>query len=183
MQDWQHAVVMLLALVNGQFMELGVPIAASGRNVAVSREVTWLPASTQVSASRVAPPGRSDQVAQSRLMNKLPAFFQAYASGDSAVLNKCLVPGSSVTGLGGAVTFDQISALHARPGGATRQVTVTVMWQLSGQPGSAAGKTRDDIETQDDIWYVPRRRSKRQMVCKRDRCYCGGGEGSDYPRI
>ena len=72
-------------------------------------------------------------------MNVLPAFFQAYASADSAALNRFLARGASVTGLGGAVTFDQISALHVPPGGTTRQITVTVIWQLSVQPGSATG--------------------------------------------
>ena len=37
-QDPQHAVVTLLALVNGQLLELGVPVAASGAAVTVSGE-------------------------------------------------------------------------------------------------------------------------------------------------
>ena len=37
-QDSQHAVVTLLAMVDGQLMELGVPIAASGPDVVVSGE-------------------------------------------------------------------------------------------------------------------------------------------------
>ena len=41
-QDPRHAVVMLLALVNGQLMQLGVPIAASGTGVVVSGEPAWL---------------------------------------------------------------------------------------------------------------------------------------------
>ena len=77
-QDPRHAVVTLLALVNGQFMELGVPVAASGGGVVVSGEPAWLPAPPQISPPPAAPRG-SDQVAQSQLMNELPAFFQAYA--------------------------------------------------------------------------------------------------------
>jgi len=90
MQDRQHAVVTLLAVVNGQLMELGVPVAASGVQ-------SWSPAS---------PPGcprppdsaardgwrSSDPVAHSQLMNELPAFFQAYANGDSAALNQFIAP-------------------------------------------------------------------------------------------
>ena len=57
---------------------------------------------------------------------------------DSAVLNRFGVHGVSVAGLGGAVTFDQISALHVPPGGTTRQITVTVIWELSEPPGSVA---------------------------------------------
>ena len=48
-QDRQHAVVTLLALVNGQLMELGVPVAASGSGVVVSGEPAWLPAPPQIS--------------------------------------------------------------------------------------------------------------------------------------
>jgi hypothetical protein len=136
-QDKQHAVVTLLASVNGQLMELGVPIAASGSAVVVSGEPAWLPAPAQISLPAVAP-GSSDQVAQSQLMNELPAFFQAYGGGDSATLNKFLAPGVSLTGLGGSVTFDAISGLHVPPGGASRQITVSVIWQLVSQ-GMASG--------------------------------------------
>ena len=135
-QDPRHAVVTLLALLNGQLMELGVPVAATGSGLVVSGVPAWLPAPPQISPSPA--PRGSDQVAQSQLMNELPAFFQAYGSGDSAGLNRFVVHGISVAGLGGAVTFDQISALHVPPGGTTRQITVTVIWQLPEPPGSTA---------------------------------------------
>ena len=162
-QDGQHAVVTLLALVNGQTMELGVPIAAAGGGVVVSGEPAWLPAPPQI-APPAAPRG-SDPVAQSQLMNELPAFFRAYASGDSAALNGFVVRGVSVTGLDGAVAFDSISALHVPPGGATRQITVTVIWQLAEQPGSAAGNLgmasklemtygMSVVDLQSGKWYV-----------------------------
>jgi Conjugative transposon protein TcpC len=138
-EDPQHAVVTLLALVNGQLMELGVPVAATGRGngMVVSGEPAWLPAPPQISPP--AAPRGTDRVAQSQLMNELPAFFQAYASSDSAALSRFGVRGVPVTGLGGAVAFDSISALHVPPGGASRHITVTVIWQLSEQLGSAAG--------------------------------------------
>ncbi len=162
-QDGQRAVVTLLALAGGQLMELGVPIAATGNGVVVSGEPAWLPAPPQI-VPPAAPHG-SDQVAQSQLMNELPAFFQAYASGDSAALNRLLVRGVSVTGLGGAVTFDSISALHVPPGGAARQITVTVIWQLPEQPGSVAGNLgmasklemtygMSVVDLQSGKWYV-----------------------------
>ena len=162
-QDPQHAVVTLLALLNGQLMELGVPVAATGSGLVVSGEPAWLPAPPRISPSPA--PRGTDQVAQSQLMNELPAFFQAYASGDSAALNRFVVHGASVTGLGGAVTFDQISALNVPPGGATRQITVTVIWQLAEQPGSAAGNLgmtsklemtygMSVVDLQSRKWYV-----------------------------
>jgi hypothetical protein len=133
--DRQHAVVTLLALLNGQLMELAVPVAAVGGGLVVTGEPAWLPAPPRISPAPA--PRGTDRVAQSQLMNVLPAFFQAYASGDSAALNRFLVRGASVAGLGGAVTFDQISALHVPPGGASRQITVTVIWQVPQPPGSA----------------------------------------------
>ena len=42
--------VTLLATVNGQLMELGVPVIASGSGMVVSGEPAWLPAPPQISA-------------------------------------------------------------------------------------------------------------------------------------
>ena len=162
-QDPQHAVVTLLALLNGQLMELGVPVTATGSGLAVTGEPAWLPAPQRI----VPPPAPrgSDRVAQSQLMNELPAFFQAYATSDSGALNRFLVHGTSVAGLGGAVTFDSISALHVPPGGASRQITVTVIWQVPQQPGPAAGNLgmapelemtygMSVVDLQSGKWYV-----------------------------
>jgi hypothetical protein len=163
-QDPQHAVVTLLALTGGQLMELGVPVAATGGGLVVSAEPAWLPAPPRITPRPA--PGGSDQVAQSQLMSELPAFFRAYASGDSAALNRFAVHGTSITGLGGAVTFDQISALHVPPGGTTRQITVTVIWQLSQAPGSVTAGTQgvtsnlemtygmSVVDLHGDKWYV-----------------------------
>jgi len=163
-QDRQHAVVTLLALLGGQLMELGVPIAATGSGLVVSGEPAWLPAPPQ--APPPPAPRGSDRVAQSQLMNELPAFFQAYASGDSGALNRFLVRGVSVAGLGGAVTFDQISALHVPPGGTTRQITVTVVWQLPEPSGSVTAGNQgvtsklemsygmSVVDLQGGKWYV-----------------------------
>jgi hypothetical protein len=98
-------------------------------------------------------------------MNELPAFFQAYASGDSAALNRFLVPGTALAGLGGGVTFDSISALHVPPGTRTRQITVTVIWRLPEQPEPAAGNLgmasklemtygMSVVDLQSGKWYV-----------------------------
>jgi hypothetical protein len=164
-QDPKHAVVTLLALLNGQLMELGVPVAATGSGLVVSGEPAWLPAPPRI-LPPPAPRG-SDRVAQSQLMNVLPAFFQAYASGDSRALNRFLAHGASVAGLGGAVTFDSIGALHVPPGGASRQITVTVIWQVpvTEQPGSTVGNLgmasklemtygMSVVDLQSGKWYV-----------------------------
>lgn len=157
-QDPQHAVVTLLATVNGQLMELGVPVVASSGGVVVAGEPAWLPAPQQISPPKAASQG-SDPVARNQLMNELPAFFQAYASGDSAALSRFEVRGVSLTGLGGTVAFDSIAGLQVPPGGATRQITVSVIWQLGG-PASASITKLEVVyrmsvrELQSGKWYV-----------------------------
>jgi hypothetical protein len=156
-QDPHHAVVTLLATVNGQLMELGVPIVASGDRMVVSGEPAWLPAPQQISVRPAA--ARSDPAAQNALMNELPAFFQAYASGDSATLNRFLAPGVSLTGLDGSVTFGSVGDVDVPVGGATRQISVTVIWQLAGQGESGVTKLAmtygmSVVELQSGKWYV-----------------------------
>lgn len=163
--DPRHAVVTLLALISGQLTELGVPVAAASGGLVVTGEPAWLPAPQRILPPATAAPRGSDRVAQSQLMNELPAFFQAYASSDSAALNRFLAPGASLTGLGSTVTFDSISALGVPPGGRTRQITVTVIWQVAEQPGSAAGNLgmasklemtygMSVVDLQSGKWYV-----------------------------
>jgi hypothetical protein len=132
-QSGSRAVVTLLATVNDQLMELGVPIYAANGSVAVSGQPAWLPAPAQASPPSAAP-ASSDPAAQAALNAQLPAFFQAYASGQSATLNRFLAPGAAVTGLGGTLTYQGISGLTVPQGGSTRDITVTVTWQLAGQP-------------------------------------------------
>jgi hypothetical protein len=101
----------------------------------------------------------SDPVALNQLMNELPAFFQAYASGDSAALSRFEVRGVSLTGLGGTVAFDSIAGLQVPPGGATRQITVTVIWQLPGQVSVGVTKLEmayrvSVVDLQSGKWYV-----------------------------
>jgi hypothetical protein len=157
-QDPRHAVVTLLATVNGQLMELGVPVIASGGGVVVAGEPAWLPAPAPVSPPVPASQG-SDPVARSELLNELPAFFQAYAGGDGAALARFEPRGVSLTGLDGAVAFDSIAGLQVPPGGATRQITVTVIWTLPGQ--ASAGITKLEmayrmsvVDLQSGKWYV-----------------------------
>ena len=156
-QDRQHAVVTLLATVNGQLMELGVPVIDSGAGVVVAGEPAWLPAPPQVSPPPQ-PGGGSDPVAQGELMNELPAFFQAYANGDSAALRRFAARGVSLTGLGGAVAFDSIASVHVPSGGAMRQITVTVIWQVPTQGSAEIAKVAMtygvSLALQSGKWYV-----------------------------
>jgi len=157
-QDQRHAVVSLLATVGGQLMELGVPIYASGGDVVVSGAPAWLPAPQPI-ALPSAPAQSSDQAAESALLNQLPAFFQAYASGSASSLNRFLAPGVTVTGLNGTVAFGSISSLEVPPGGAVRHITVTVVWQLLDQDGLTSAKVAmtysvSVVDLQSGKWYV-----------------------------
>jgi hypothetical protein len=136
-----RAVVTLLARVSGNLVELGVPIYANGRALAVSGYPALLPAPEQV-----VPPDRAavrqDLAAMRSLWRSLPGFFRAFASGDALMLGKFTAGTGSVTGLGGVVQFGRIDRLSVPAAtGATRQVTVTVRWWL-GSAQAAPGQAR-----------------------------------------
>ena len=162
------AVITLLATVNGNLMELGVPLYASGGGLVVSAEPAWLPApavATLPSAQRVS----SDQGAQNELASQLSGFFEAFASGDQAALGRYLAPGASIIGLGGAVSFGGITSLEVPQGGATRDITVTVNWTLPGQAGAGASRlaTTYDmsvVDQQSGRWYVKDIRASTQPM-------------------
>ena len=166
-RDAQHAVVTLLAQVNGQMMELGVPIYASGSGMVVNGQPAWLAA-----PARLTPPapaaGNPDPAAQNALQAQLPAFFQAYASGEPATLTRFLVHGVTITGLGGAVTYSSIAALYVPSGGDTRQITVSVVWQIPGSNGGSPAQLPMTYEmtvvSQNSNWYVKSIRAADQPV-------------------
>jgi cytoskeletal protein RodZ len=123
------AVVTLLATVdNGRMIELGVPVYAARGAMSVSGAPALLPPPDKAATPAGTP--NPDQATQAALQRQLPAFFQAYASGDPTTLARFVAPGGHVRGLGGEVTFGGIDAVFAPPGGATRTVTATVTWQL-----------------------------------------------------
>jgi len=156
-QDATHAVVTLLASVNGQLMQLGVPIYAANGGLVVTGEPAWLAAPPQAAPPAPAT-GASDSAAEGALNAQLPPFFQAYASGDSATLNRFLAPGATVSGLGGALSYAGISNLYVPAGGATRHITATVVWQLSGAGGASPAKLEMTyamtVIDQGGKWYV-----------------------------
>jgi hypothetical protein len=162
------AVVKLLVIVNGQMMEFGVPEYASGGGIVVSGEPAILSAPSTVSPP-VARQSGSDQAALSALSSQLPAFFQAYASGDQATLNRYLAPGVSISGLGGAVSFRSIASIAVPPGGATRHITVIVNWAFPGQVRGGmtelvATYDMSVIDQQSGKWYVKEIRASTQPM-------------------
>jgi hypothetical protein len=161
------AVVTILATVNGSLIEIGVPLYASGHGIVVSGQPAWLPTPSAVSPPH--PAAASDRAAQNALASQLPAFFQAYAGGDQATLNRFLAPGASVGGLAGAVSFGSIASITAPPGGATRDISVTVNWVLYGQvsraaPQLAATYDMSVIDKPGGRWYVREIRASTQPM-------------------
>jgi hypothetical protein len=161
-RDSHHAVVTLLATVNGRLLELGVPIYTASGGLVVSGNPALLPPPARVTPPRPASTA-SDSGTQAALTSQLAPFFQAYATGDSATLSRFLVPGTRLTGLGGLVRFGSITQVSAPPGGATRHITVTVAWQLTSQASgggiSAASPAMDmtyamTVVRHEGSWYV-----------------------------
>ena len=163
-QDAQHAVVTLLARVNGNMMELGVPVYAAAGGLGISGQPAWLPAPKP--AVQPAPPAvNTDSAAESELMGQLPDFFKAYASGDQSTLGRFLAPGTSVTGLGGTVMFGSVTGVTAPVGGTIRHIVATVVWEIPAAApakGTRAANTTANlertyaltIERQHGTWYV-----------------------------
>ena len=135
--DSQHAVVTLLDRANGQLFELGVPVYAADGGLSISAEPALLPLPAR--AAEPQPPNRSsDPNAAAALGQQLPAFFQAYASGDPVTLARFLAPGARVTGLDGTVTYHSIAGIYVPPGGTSRTITVSVLWHVQAGASSSS---------------------------------------------
>ncbi|HWG64021.1 MAG TPA: conjugal transfer protein [Streptosporangiaceae bacterium] len=163
-QDAHHAVVTILARVNGQLLELGVPIYATHARLVVNGEPALLPPPARASIPASAPVG-SDSAAQADLMRQLPSFFSAYATGNQVTLGRFLAPGSALRGLKGAVTFQSIASVSVPPGGNTRHIDATILWGLPAntqQQGSKSGAGSATLQMtyaltvvkQNGTWYV-----------------------------
>lgn len=134
-RDAHHAVVTLLARVNDQLIGFGVPIYAAHGGMAVSGLPAVLPAPARAAVPSP-PSGNTDAATTGVLMNQLPAFFEAFASGSQVTLGRFVVPGAKVTGLGGAVKFGSLGSVTVPAGGNLRHITATVTWKVVS-PGKA----------------------------------------------
>jgi hypothetical protein len=162
--DSRHAVVTLLARASGQLFELGVPVYAADGGLSISAEPALLPPPARV-AQPEQPGKSSDPGAADALGRQLPAFFQAYASGDPVTLGRFLAPGATVTGLGGTVTYHSIAGIYVPPGGDSRTITVSVLWHVqagassdsqdvSNTPAGLEMTYQMQVVRQGGSWYV-----------------------------
>jgi len=128
------AIVTLLArLSSGHLIEIGVPVYATARGMSVSGYPALLPGPAK--AVPRASQQTSDQATEAALQAQLPAFFQAYASGDQGTLARFTAPGAHITGLHDGVSFGGIDSVYVPAGGSIRQIAVTVTWKV---PSAAA---------------------------------------------
>jgi hypothetical protein len=136
------AIVTLLAEINNsQAIELGVPVYTSGGRFVVTGEPALLPV-PRAAAAPTAPTQNVDATAVTALQSQLPAFFRAYADGTQATLSRFLVQGAQVTGLNGAVAFNQLVSVTAPPGGSTRTITAVVSWAVPTSTETTTSGTR-----------------------------------------
>lgn len=162
------AIVKLLATVNDRQMEFGVPIYAQDGGIVVSGLPSLQPI-PQLVTLPTPPSVQQDAAAKTQLQSQLPGFFKAYASDTPQMpLSRFLAPGASVGGISNeGVQFKDIVAgsLNVPQGGATRNITVTVDWQLTGQDSSfAATYDMSVVAQQGDRWYVKEIRASTQPM-------------------
>jgi hypothetical protein len=136
-QNEHKALVTLLVRVNGQLMDLSVPVYASSGGLVVTAEPALLPPPPPASPPGAQPGGSSDLSTQNEFSGTiLPSFLPAYAASDTATLSRYVAKGFSITGLSGVVSYDSIQSLTVPPGGSKRDITVTVRWKLQNQPAT-----------------------------------------------
>ncbi len=136
---------------------------ADGGALVVPGALAWLPAPAAALAS--APQAGSGQAAQGELASRLPGFFQAFARGGRASLSRCLAPGASISGLGGAVSLDSITALRVPQGG-----RAGARHHGSRAPGRSQPGGRGIAATRHNSRHAGRRPAQRKMVCKGHPC-------------
>jgi hypothetical protein len=115
------------------------------------------------------PSVQQDTAAADQLKTQLPGFFKAYASDSPQMpLSRFLAPGAAVGGISNeGVQFQGIvdGSLNVPQGGATRNITVTVNWQLKGQDsGFAATYDMSVVDQGGDRWYVKEIRASTQPM-------------------
>src|ERR1700722_19176629 len=130
------AVVKLLAVANGQLIEIGVPVYFANGGIVVSGQPALLappPGLILPPAAKIAP----DRPAEAALTAALPAFFRAFAASTTTGLSQFTTPGTQLTGLGGEVTFGTIQSVTVPvASGPVKHITVTVDWLPASTPSA-----------------------------------------------
>ncbi|WP_344857289.1 conjugal transfer protein [Planomonospora alba] len=168
--DAQNAVVTLAFQSDDRRRLLSVPVfhdGATGRFV-VSGHPGILPAPAPATLPAVRDPDR-DEAAEQELRTPMANFFKAYAASDTASLQQYAAEGAVLEGFGGTLTFLELKELLVPlTGGATREVTATVVWGVptgatpqagaTADPGEMSGRLEQayvlTVVKQGDKWFV-----------------------------
>ncbi|MEU8245356.1 conjugal transfer protein [Nonomuraea sp. NPDC048916] len=171
--DASNAVVTVAFQSGARRLMLSVPIYYSGDGddggrLVVSGRPAILPAPAPADLPQTAEP-EGDDIAVAELKPQLEGFFKAYASGDTAGLQRYLAVGKSLPSFGGAFTFGGLQELVVPVGGATREIKAVVVWVVptgaappadpnATDPSEVAGRLEQayhlTVEKQGDKWYV-----------------------------
>lgn len=155
-QDASHAIVTLLVQANTRMFQLAVPVYAKDGALAISGRPAMLAA-----PARAAVPAANedrDSALETELQEPLGGFFKAYASSDTASLQRYSDP--PVAGLGNAVAFGQLKEIVAPTGDVnSRTVNATVVWQVSPVQNKSSGGSLEQtyqltMVKKDGNWYV-----------------------------
>ncbi|WP_433245215.1 conjugal transfer protein [Streptosporangium sp. CA-135522] len=179
--DKDNAVVTLTFQSGNRRQLLSVPVYHDSQTdrFVVSGRPGILPAPKPADLPPV-PAGESDEAAEAELRTPLANFFKAYAASDNASLQQYAASGVTMEGFGGAFTFLELKSLVVPlVGGATREVTATVVWGVPGSatpsadptpsdPGDMGGKLEQayllTVVKQGDKWFVKDIRGARRSV-------------------
>ena len=154
--DANRAIVTLLVRANGRSFQLAVPVYAKDGALAISGRPAML--APPPKASVPAPNDDRDSALETELQEPLTGFFKAYASSDTASLQRYSDP--PVAGLGGVITLGRLKEIIAPHGAVdSRTVNATVAWQVSpGQPKTSGGTLEQTYQLtmvkKDGNWYV-----------------------------
>jgi hypothetical protein len=155
-RDVNQALVTLLVQANGKMFQLAVPVYAKDGALVISGRPATLPAPPR--AALPAANQDRDSALETELQEPLTGFFKAYASGDTASLQRYSDP--PVTGLGNAFVFSALKEINAPHGeAASRTINATVIWQVSPAQGKNSGGTLEQtyqltMLKKDGNWYV-----------------------------
>jgi hypothetical protein len=156
-QDVNRAVVTLLVQANGKLFQLAVPVYAKDGAMAISGRPATLPPPPR--AALPAANEDRDSALETALQEPLTGFFKAYATSDTAALQRYSDP--AVTGLGNAFVFSALKEVIAPHGAANaRTVDATVVWQVGPVQGKASGGSLEQtyqltmVKKDDNNWYV-----------------------------
>ncbi|MFF5206747.1 conjugal transfer protein [Streptosporangium sp. NPDC000396] len=178
--DKDNAVVTLAFQAGSRRQLLSVPVYydSATNKLVVSGRPGILPAPTPAKLPPVGE-GDRDDAAEAELQTSLANFFKAYAASDDASLQQYAAAGVTLEGFDGAFTFVQLKDLVVPiVGGATREVTATVVWGVpsgatpstgpTSNPGDMSGKLeqayRLTVVKQGDKWFVKDIRGAKRSV-------------------